>query len=325
MSVSYLGPLQRAIARARSILFTPFRLETWLVLGFAAFLSEWLSGGWGHASWERKLGRGHFPGGLSSGSQLHDLLPALVWGPLLAGLILLALAGGILLLWLGSRGKFVFLDDVAHGRAAIVEPWNRFAPLGNSLFLWKLGFWVLSGLVIGGVVFATLGAGLLAWLRFREPLIVAPPVFVGLASAGLFALGAAFVGLMLDDFVVPLMYRHGVRASEAWRRFLPLLRERLGQFVLYALFVLVLLAVVAAAVMAVGFATCCVGFLLLMMPYVSQVVLLPLHVAYRGLGPEFLAQFGPEFQVFVSAPATHAPMPPVTPAPPAAPGPGAPA
>jgi hypothetical protein len=49
-------------------------------------------------------------------------------------------------------------------------------------------------------------------------------------------------------------------------------------------------------VVAVGFATCCIGFLLMVTPYVGQVVLLPLHVAYRALGPEFLAQFGPEFE-----------------------------
>ena len=325
MNVSYTGPLQRAIARARSILFTPFRLETWLVLGFAAFLSDWFSGGWGHSGWERKIGRGHFPGGHFPGPHLHDLLPALVWGPLLAGLIVLALAVGIVLLWLGSRGKFVLLEGVARGRAAIVEPWNRTAPLGNSLFLWKLGFSVVSGLLMLGLIFATIGSALLGWLGFHERVAMAPPILGGIALVGFVGLLVAFVGLLLDDFVVPLMYRHGIRAGEAWRRFLPLLREHLGQFVLYALLVLVLFVAVGAVVVAVGFATCCVGFLLMVTPYVGQVVLLPLHVAYRALGPEFLAQFGPEFQVFASAPTAPAPTPPVTPVPPTAPGPGVPA
>lgn len=325
MNVSYLGPLQRAIARARSILFTPFRLETWLVLGFAAFLSEWCSGGWGQSGWERKFGGGRFHGGGLPGPHLHDLLPALVWGPLLAGLISLGIVVGLVLLWLGSRGRFVFLEGVASGRAAIVEPWNRFARLGNSLFLWKLGFSIVAGLVMFTVVFATIGTALLGWLGFGERVAMAPPLIGGIALAGFVGLLLAFAGLMLDDFVVPLMYRHGLKTNDAWRRFLPLFRERPGPFVLYALFVLVLVAVVGAAVMAVGFATCCVGFLLLLTPYVSQVVLLPIHVAYRGLGPEFLAQFGPDFQIFTSAPPAPAPAPPVTPAPPAAPGPGAPA
>jgi hypothetical protein len=326
MNISYLGPLQSAIARARSILFTPFRLETWLVLGFAAFLSDWFSGGWGHSGWERKFGRGGIHGGpLLPGLHLHDLLPALVWGPLLAGLILLALAVGVVFLWLGSRGKFVFLEGVALGRAAIVEPWNRTAPLGNSLFLWKLGFAIVSGVLILGLIFATIGTAFLGWLGFHERVAMAPPIIGGIALVGFVGLLAAFVGLLLDDFVVPLMYRHGLRTNEAWRRFLPLLREHLGPFVLYALLVLVLFAVVGALVMAAGFATCCVGFLLIITPYVGQVVLLPLHVAYRAFGPEFLAQFGAEFQVLASAPPAQAPAPPVMPAPPASPGPGAPA
>jgi hypothetical protein len=327
MNISYLGPLQSAIARARSILFTPFRLETWLVLGFAAFLSDWFSGGWGHSGWEQKSKLGYFPGGhfptpSLPGFHLQDLLPALVWGPLLAGLIALALVVGVVFLWLGSRGKFVFLEGVALGRAAIVEPWNRTAPLGNSLFLWKLGFTIVSGVLIFGLIFATIGTAFLGWLGFHEPVAMAPPILGGIALVGFVGLLAAFVGLLLDDFVVPLMYRHGIRANEAWRRFLPLLHEHLGQFVLYALLVLVLFVAVGAAVVAAGFATCCVGFLLLMTPYVGQVVLLPLHVAYRAFGPEFLAQFGPDFQVFAAGPA--APAPP-TPAPPAAPSPGAPA
>jgi hypothetical protein len=324
MNLSYLGPLQGAIARARSILFKPFRLETWLVLGFAAFLSDWLSGGWGHSGWERRLWRGHFPGGHLPGPHLHDLLPLLVWGPLLAALIVLALAVGVVFLWLGSRGKFVFLDGVAQGRAAIVEPWHRTAALGNSLFLWRLGFAILSGLLVLGVVIATLGSAVLGWLGFHERVAMAPPIIGGILLVGFVALLLAFVNLLLDDFVVPLMYRHGLRAGEAWRRFLPLFREHLGQFVLYALFVLVLAAAVAAAVMAVGFATCCVGFLLMVTPYVGQVVLLPLHVAYRALGPEFLAQFGPDYRVFATVPTAQASVPPAAP-PPAAPEPGAPA
>ncbi len=47
-----------------------------------------------------------------------------------------------------------------------------------------------------------------------------------------------------------------------------------------------------------GFATCCLGFLLLAIPYVGTVLLLPLLVAYRYLSLEFLAQFDPSLDVF---------------------------
>jgi hypothetical protein len=320
MNVGYLGPLQRAVARARSMLFKPFRLEFWLTLGFAAFLSEWLSGGWGQASWQHRTGSWRHGGMDASRFDLHDLLPALVWGPLLAGLILVAILVAIALIWLGARGKFVFLDDVVRGRAAIVEPWHRLARLGNSLFLWRLGFAIVSGLLMIALVLGTIGTAVLGWLGFREPVAMAPPILGGVVLAILAGLLIGFVSLLLDEFVVPLMYRHGVTATEAWRRFLPLLRAHPGPFVLYALFVLLLVMLVIAAVTVLGLATCCVGFFLMLAPYVGQVVLLPLYVTYRGLGPEFLAQFGPEFDAFAGAD-PHPAAPPES-VPPAGPAPG---
>jgi hypothetical protein len=57
------------------------------------------------------------------------------------------------------------------------------------------------------------------------------------------------------------------------------------------------------AIVVAGFSTCCIGFLLMAIPYVSSVVLLPVDVLFRGLGPDFLAQFGPQWAI-TGAPAT---------------------
>lgn len=312
MNVAYLAPLQRAIARARSMLFQPFRMETWFKLGFAAFLSQWVSGAGSQAGWRRT------DPGDDAGSGVREFLSALEWGPIVAGVILLAIVLGLVILWLSSRGRFVFLDDVMRGRDAITEPWRRFARLGNSLFLWRLGFLLVTGLVMSAVIFGTIGTALLGWLRFHEPLVLAPSIVGGVALVVLLGLLIGFVSLLLDEFVVPLMYRHGIPATAAWRRFLPLLRQRLGSFVLYALFVLGLLLVTGTAIMVLGFATCCVGFVLVALPYISHVVLLPIHVTFRGLGPEFLAQYGAEFDA-LAGPAGDATSPES--APPTGPGP----
>jgi hypothetical protein len=40
-----------------------------------------------------------------------------------------------------------------------------------------------------------------------------------------------------------------------------------------------------------GFMTCCLGFVLLITPYLSNVLLLPVTVFYRSFTVEFLAQF----------------------------------
>ena len=45
------------------------------------------------------------------------------------------------------------------------------------------------------------------------------------------------------------------------------------------------------AALAFGLMTCCLGFLLLMVPYISSVLVLPISVFYRSFTFEFLAQF----------------------------------
>jgi hypothetical protein len=317
MNVSCLVSLQRSWERTRRLLFLPFRLETWLVLGFAAFLSEWLSGGWGGSGVRSTFHRHHVA---EVGPRLRHLFLDTLWGPLLIALLVVAILAWIVFQWLGARGKFVFLDGVVRERAGIAEPWRRYARQANSLFLWRLGFYLVAGLLVGGVLLTTAGAAVLGWLGFRSPVALAPPILGGIALLVLLALLGAFVMLLLDAFVVPLMYRHQLSANQAWGRFLPLFRQNLGGFLRFALFCLAIAIVLVVAVTAVGFATCCVGFVLIALPYVGQVVLLPVYVVLRAFGPEFLAQFGPEFDVLTRPAAEVLP-----PAPPAAPQAGAPA
>src|SRR2546430_10358370 len=45
--IEILAPFNQAIELTRSILFRPFDITKWLVIGFAAFLSGWLNSGGG--------------------------------------------------------------------------------------------------------------------------------------------------------------------------------------------------------------------------------------------------------------------------------------
>ena len=62
-------------------------------------------------------------------------------------------------------------------RARIAEPWHRYARQGNSLFLWRFGFYLVTGVLAGGVLLSTAGAALLGWLGFRSELLCARPEF----------------------------------------------------------------------------------------------------------------------------------------------------
>ena len=302
MNVSYLGPLRRAWSRSQRMLFRPFRFSAWLVLGFAAFLSEFNTrGGYQfhlkqHASrilWPHASG----PSGIFGG-MLWTGLGAL----LLAGLVIL----GVLLAWINSRGRFVFLDDVIHERAAIVQPWQLHARLANSLFGWTLIFAAVCAVlaILMALPFVAVLTSLWSEGRFRWEMLGA--LWVLLAMFLPFVVVAATILLALGDFVVPIMLRQGIGVLAAWSRFLALLRAHPGPFVGYALFVFGLSVLVAAALLALGVATCGVGLVLFTLPYVSSVVLLPIHVTFRGLGPEFLAQFGPEYDVLAASPAPGA-------------------
>src|SRR5262245_17504965 len=129
MTPSYVAPLQTAWSRTRRMLFRPFRFEFWIVLGFAAFLSEGLthSGGGGGG------GGGCF-GVHERGAAVREVVRHVasfllhpIWGVLIICILTLVAIAIMVFMWVSSRGKFVFLDDVLHERAAIVAPWKDFA------------------------------------------------------------------------------------------------------------------------------------------------------------------------------------------------------
>jgi hypothetical protein len=315
MAVSYTLAVQHSWARMVRMLFRPFRLDTWLVLGFAAFLSEFLShppsarGGW-----SMRETRPEVP---ESVRHVAAFLLHPAWGAALVAIVAVLSIVLLLLIWLSCRGKFVFLDNVARERVAIVEPWKRFRRHGSSLF----AFWLGMTLVAASIGLAIALPFLITVLQALQSGEVRPVVTALLAASWLamlapFVLVTMFAFLLLEQFVVPIMYRDDLGVFAAWRRLFSLAGVHKLEFIGYALFFLVVSVALGVAVVIAGFATCCVGFILLVIPYVSSVVLLPIEVTLRGMGPDFLAQYGPEWSIYAKLE-----MPPPAPAPPPAPPP----
>jgi hypothetical protein len=321
VNVSYTEPLGRAWDRMKRILFRPFRLEAWLVFGFSSFLVGLFGGGGGigRLGWKHSVGRPSADRAShaieSARDQLLILLekPAVLMG-IAAALLVVALLL-LLLTWVSARAQFVFLENVDSGRSEFVAPWSRSNRLGTSLFLWKAAFslaWLLPLLALV-MAFAPLLQGLFTGEPLDWPATGA--IVFGVALAVVLALPLAFVHLLLGEFVVPLMYRYQEGAILAWARFWPLLTANPGAFVAYAMFVVVLSVAAGIGMLVVGLGTCCVGIVLIIIPYIGSVVLLPIHVTWRALGPEFLSQFGPEWTVFqppAAAPQAPTATPPVT-------------
>lgn len=56
--------------------------------------------------------------------------------------------------------------------------------------------------------------------------------------------------------------------------------------------------IVVISVIVLGLATCCIGFLFLIIPYIGSVIMLPVSVTFRAFSVEFLEQFGGEYKIF---------------------------
>ena len=299
---SVLDPISSAIERTTRILFGPFRIEKWFVLGFCAWLAH--------------LGEGASGGNLGNRLRGDDLEEDLdtAWGWVfdhLALVLILASIGfvlGVVVLWISSRGKFLFLDGVVHDRAAVADPWRRFAALGDSLFGLRL---VLA--VIGLALLLVLGSFMLRDLRdalgangfgSEELLLLG---LWGLALLPL-ALVAALVGLILEDLVVPIMWLRGARVRVAANEAFGFISANPWIFVRYVLLKIVLAVAIGLIVCIAVCVTCCIAAI----PYFGVVLLLPLYVFRRSYSLEFLAQFGPDYVALAPAPAAG---PPTTPPP----------
>ena len=289
--IEIFKPFGQAFELTNKILFQPFDLKKWFVIGFAAFLSGHLAG----------VGF-NFPspfGNFQSDRATQDVIPAYLeeWKPwLVAAIVVLALlffAFVIALTWLKARGNFIFTDCIVRNRAAIAEPWREYRKEGNSYFLFLLAIMfailLLAGLILAGVF----GLG---WLK-QGAGETESTVFIGLivfffvvwASIVIFASIATY-------FMVPVMYRKRCRAVEAFRDVTLLIMHNVSSFFLFCLFgiVLILAALMIGAI--VTCASCCLAAL----PYIGTVILLPVFVCLRAFTLAFLRQFGPDYDVWVS-------------------------
>jgi hypothetical protein len=108
-----------------------------------------------------------------------------------------------------------------------------------------------------------------------------------------------YISLFLNDFVVPIMYKHRISAIQAWSKFLLLFIRNMGSFIVYGLLILILKIATTIAVIFLAVLTCCIGLLLLMIPFVGTVILLPISYTFRAFSIEYLATFGDDFDLLL--------------------------
>jgi hypothetical protein len=309
-NVSVTDPILPAVDRVKRVLFQPFDLGKWFVIGFCAWLASLgeagFQGGFNFSSPGRRGGAGPWL------NRVWDfVVQNLYWiVPLAVTLVVLALALWVLFTWLSSRGRFMFLHCVALDKGEVAEPWSKFAREGNSLFLFRL---VLG--LIGTVAALPLLAlaGLLIYRMVQEG-APEPGRIIGLVAAVLAVVVVSVtfyvIGKFTTDFVVPIMFLRRRSCRESWSELLALLSANVGQFILYLLFQIVMAIAMAMIVLALVIGTCCIAGCVLVLPYLGTVLILPLVMFQRCYSVYYLAQFGPEYDGFAGAASPVTDVPP---------------
>ena len=298
-NISVIDPLTPAFEKVKVILFRTFDLGKWFAIGFCAWLAMLGRGGF-NFNFRPPIGYSNrFPSSIEQfESMFRGYLPWVIGIGIIV--FIMGLAVMLILLWLSSRGRFMFLHCVAANKSEVKPPWHKFRQQANSLFIFRL--------VTGLIFFVCLAIflciiGLIITLCLRNgPHIIAViiPSIIFLLLI-IVPIVIAFVVLLkfTNDFVVPLMFLRTISCIRAWKEFLTILSARKAVFALYILFQIAIAMTISAIVFAAVFLTCCCGACFLAIPYIGTVLLLPVLVFKRAYSLCFLAQFGSSFDVFV--------------------------
>jgi len=304
--------IEPAYERVKLMLFKPFDLTKWIVIGFCAWLA-----GLGEAGG----GGSYNPGGnFNNSNNNHNSHPAdqlrefyqkasdfvlanLVWIiPVAIFVVVIGMVIWLVLLWLSSRGKFMFLHCVALDRAEVEVPWRKFANAAHSLLWFRAGLG-LAGMILILPMLVLIGVSIVRMVLQGSPDLGGMMVSIGLGLMLIFfSIVCALIQKFLVDFVVPIMYLRRSGCLAAWRELGRLLSAHPGAFVLYILFQIVLKMAIAAIVVTAILITCCIAGCFLLLPFVGTVLMLPILIFKRAYALYFLAQFGPEYDVFPPPP-----------------------
>jgi hypothetical protein len=301
-SISVIEPVSEAIEKTKILLFKPFDMGKWFVIGFCAWLANLISDGIrGMLQFNREQPDHHMDDVTAKIAGFASAHIAIVSAVIIIGAVLLV-AVIVLLLWLSSRGQFMFLDCVARNKAEIARPWAAFKKQANSLFSFRVLLIVISGAII---TVLSIPIAILAIAAKSANFNCAAGVAI-ITVLVLFIIATVivfwFIKALTFNFAVPIMYLQKISSFAAWGKILHLLKGHFWKIILYLIFKIVILFCITAIILAmvcIGCCFCCIS-IILFIPYISTVALLPFISFTRFYSLCFLRQFGSEFDVFAA-------------------------
>lgn len=293
-AVSVTEPVSRAIEVTKRMLF-PVNAGKWLTLGFVAWLASLGEGGGSSFNIPDTSGRGSGGG--------PGLKPAIEWVMdnlsmvvvITVAVLVVGVAIGVVMTWVSSRAKLMFVHCIVNDEAKVEEPWRRYAERGKDLF------WVRLYLGLAGLAVLLVGLGVAAVMAWPElstgnlgtTSVIALVVGVVIILLGSVPLGIA--GALIEDFVVVAMYLFDEPVGPSWRRVKgDIISGNVGAIVVFYLMKLVLGLAVGVLGALATCVTCCIAGL----PYVGTVLLLPLFVFMRSYSLCYIEQYGEAWRLF---------------------------
>ncbi len=300
-SISALDPISPAIERVKTVLFRPFDLGRWFVIGFCAWLANMSKGGGGGPRFNFSS-REHMGFESTIDQAKEFIIDNFCWLiPLVIVAVIVSIILWLLITWLSSRGRFMFLHCVVGNKAEVKIPWTKFREHANSLFLFRIALGVIG--FLASVLFCMFIFVIAFFFTTKVVQNVLSVTVILLSTLVFITLLVMFILVLkfTTDFVVPIMFLRTTSCVNAWREFLVVLSRNKLRFTLYILFQIVISIAIGAIILAAVCVTCCCAACFLVIPYIGVVLMLPLFVFKRAYPLFYFQQFGPEFDFFGSA------------------------
>ncbi len=205
--ISVIDPISPAIEWVKTILFRPFDIGKWFVIGFCAWLA--FLGEQGGPSFNFG-GRQRYGAPAEVFNNAKEVvIENLFWIlPLAITITVIIIVIGFVITWLSSRGRFMFLHCVALNKAEVVVPWHKFKKQGNSLFLFRIVVGLISFAVVMLLIamLVVIGVLLFAGGGGPHPLGIILMALLAICLIIPTAIVFALIGKFTQDFVVPIMF-----------------------------------------------------------------------------------------------------------------------
>lgn len=212
------------MSRVGAMLFHPFRLSTWLKIGFIGLLGGGVARFSGNFNFRApvippEIHGGNFPDDPFREIQrvLHSIHLA-DYAHIIIGVLITILAVSLIFLYLFCRFRFVLFDSVITGQPVVGRGWRLYASQANRYF----GFWLVFRLVNWSVIALIVGVPL--WHAYKNGVFSGDnSLFAFLEIIGSIALGAfaamivfAVISTLMKDFIMPIMALDDLTLGDAW-------------------------------------------------------------------------------------------------------------